>query len=495
MGLISGIVETSNERARLDMLRTVHPLHRRYVSDWHVGLDAYDATGGFLDGAYLWQFPREAPEDFDRRKRQARYHNYVATLVDIYLRAVTARVTRTTDDTDLEAWWGDVDGRGTTIGNYVDAVLGQALASGHAAVLMDKAVEPGVSRRDDPRPYLTTYTAPTVLDWRQDRNGLAAVKLAEAAPTTGLDVAPAERSHYLLWDRDEWARYDERGRLVDRNTHDLGAVPLEVLRPIPSRRHPFIGRALVQASVVRALYNRASEEDVVLRDQAFSLFVISLPPEATPEDIDALRQMLGAGVGTTSVQIIKGTADFKTADMSVAETIRNNQQHLIAELYRMAHLRYQRDSLEAESAEAIRLQRQDLDVALRHLAEGMHAYEMALVDLWYRWMSPAGRAEADVERANVQIVYPDDFSPAVLEAELSAAAAAMGLGLGPTAEAETRKRVVSLVLPDLAEDTLETIREEIDAARAGGGLSGAVSARRDAAERLRAAGMAITEAA
>src|SRR3990167_1993048 len=363
MGLIDGIVSARTDRARKALLAKTHPVYDRYQQSWRTGLDAYDGAGGFLDGSYLWRFPRETEDDFAKRAAQARYHNYVDTLVDIYVRNVTTGVTRSTTDARLTEWWTTVNGRGEAMTTYVMAALGQALAAGHTAVLVDKApvMPEGPSQADDPHePYLTTFAAPAVLDWRIDAQGLAALKLHEAPPIQGLDRPATEAFGYLLWDREQWARFTEHGQAMGQAPHDLGKVPVEVLRPKPSRRHPFIGKPLVTPSLVRALYNRASEEDLVIRDQAFSLFVISVPADATADDIEKVRQTLGAGVGTTTVTIVKGTADFKTADMAVPKTIRENQQFLIAELYRMAHLRYQRESLEAESAEAIRLQRQEI---------------------------------------------------------------------------------------------------------------------------------------
>jgi len=493
---ISGILNTTEQVKRLDLLKRVHPLHARYSRLWNVGLDAYDGSGGFLDGGYLWEFPREEKADFQRRQQQARYHNYAETLVDIYVRHITSSVERSTTDTGLEQWWQSVDGRGQSMDSYAQAVLGPALAAGHAGTLVDKssAVPTGPSRADDSHPpYLVTVQAPAILDWRMDRQGLAAIKLAmEPTQTSLAEPVDVSKHDFLLWDRDMFARFDHAGTLLSEGEPGLGVVPFEVLRPKPARRHPAIGKPLITPSVIQALYNRASEEDVVMRDQAFSLFVVSVPMETSQEEIDAVRATMGQGVGTTTVSIIKGTADFKTANMAVPEMIRGNQSFLVSEIYRMAHLRFDRGSLQAQSGEALRIQRQELEKTLVSMAAMMREFEMALVSRYFSWTAP--QSEGAVERAKVEIVYPTDFAVRNLEDELAGFAAATAMQLGKTATAAIKERVVNLVLPDLAPDTLKVVQSEIQGmAEAPAGQ--AESRRASAEEALRAAGVEIEEVA
>lgn len=496
MSLMDGIRTQDNLRARLKALKQTHPVFDRYVSSWQVGLDAYDGSGGFLTGEYLWDFPREDVDAYRKRKAQARYHNYVETLIDTYVRALTTEVVRKSSDAGLTNWWLDVDGRGATMSSYIMAVLGQALAAGHAGVLVDKASDlpNGPAVADDPnQPYLVTFAAPAILDWRMDTTGLAAVKLSEAPTVTGLETKLDDTvMGFLLWDREQWARFDEKGNQTGGNPHDLGRVPFEVLRPKPSRRHPFIGKALITASVIKALYNRGSEEDLVLRDQAFSLFVVQLPQDATDDDMLRVEKTMAAGVGTTTVSIIKGTADFKTASMEVPGTLREHQKFLVTEIYRMAHLRFQRDSLDAQSAEAIRLQDQELNSMLKGIAEDLMAFEKALARLYFDWTTPNG--EQAYDRAKVEISYPTSFEVPDLVIELTALQQAINLQLGATATKALKKRVVTLTLPDLEEQTLKAVQDEIDAAQEGDGLNAPGNdLRARAAARLKAAGVTIAE--
>ena len=108
---------TDSEQGRADLFRQVHPAVAAMGPRYQLLLDAYDGQGGFLDGTYLWQFPREKDSEFGPRKRQARYHNYVQPIIDQYVRKLFGGtgVQRESASDELTAWWADVDGAGTAI--------------------------------------------------------------------------------------------------------------------------------------------------------------------------------------------------------------------------------------------------------------------------------------------------------------------------------------------------------------------------------------------
>ena len=210
------------QTARKTTLDAVHPVYETHHRTWAKGLDAYDGSGGFLTGAYLWMFPRESADQYTRRRTQARYHNYSETLVDIYVRNLTTGVTRDTTNDQLAAWWADVDGLGTDMTTYIQATVGQALSGGHAGILVDKpATEAGVTMGDDTQPFLRTYVSTEILDWRLDGQGISAVKLSEDVPFDDLSVQERPEPGFLLWDREIWIRFDAKGTIRYHNVKGL----------------------------------------------------------------------------------------------------------------------------------------------------------------------------------------------------------------------------------------------------------------------------------
>jgi hypothetical protein len=496
--IASAILGIGDQQARKDAVRHQHALFREHEPAWTLMADAYEGDGGFLTGAYLWKFPAEVPNDYNERKDQARYHNYVETLVDIYVRYVCAQVTRTTTDKDLEAWWADVDGAGTSIADFVRDAAAHGLVQGHCGALVDMTPdEPtGPAKADQQaRVIATLYPANSILDWRMDRRELVAVKLSEAAkPTAITDVEEDEEpKQYLFWTADEWARFDQDADLVSDRAHDLGLVPLALLRPKASKKHAFIGRPLLgNANVVRALYNRSSEEDHVMRGQGFSLLTVQLPADATAEALEHAKAEVGANYGVARALVTVGSVNYVSPEMAIPGSIRENIQFLIRELFRAAHVTFASDSRDAESGEALQIKHAELTEMLRNFSATLSAFEQRIARIWFGWQSATPeQAEKRFEAAKVTAQYPHEFILKDLEADLRAWAAAVRFSMPPEFVKRLKKRIVRRIEPDIPADVAKTIDDAIDTMKDepqvtavnGGGSPEDLRAR--AAERLR----------
>jgi hypothetical protein len=360
------VLRSLEEEERKGELSRPHADYSSHLNAWQILLDGFEGSGGFLDGGYLWPFPREDSSEFLERQAMARYHNYMETLVDLYVRQeFTQGVKRTSKDEEFNEWLKDVDGAGTPIDDVMRRFAAMSLVGGHTGVMVDKTRDEATGQRvadETARVFLTVFPNVSITDWRFKRNQLIGVKLLEAAPPAPL-VAIEEADgdqQYLLWDLEGWARFSSTGELLEADmTESLGMVPLVLLRPKPSHVSRMLGRPLVgNANIVRALFNRSSEEDRVLRDQAFSVLTVSVPPEG---DVAEAKQSLGTVVGTAKALVVKGQIKYETPSMEVPQTIRDNMAFLVQELYRAAHVRFRRDSLSSETAEAIRLQHTELN--------------------------------------------------------------------------------------------------------------------------------------
>ncbi len=431
-------------------------------------LDAFEGTGGFADGDYLWPYKNEAEPNFIARQKMARYHNYVETITDLYVRYVyTQEPTRTTDNPELQDWWTDVDGNGTPMSDYLRSALSIALAAGHTGLLMDATQdEPtGPSKADErARPFLTQYVATAITDWRTKRNAITGIKLVEAVSAESIadeHLEGEDSLRYLLWDTEGWARFSAKGELLEGAITGMDLVPFEVLRPKPSILRSFIGRSLFShGRLVQALYNRMSEEDEVLRNQAFSLLTVNVPPDG---DVEAAKKDIGGEVGTMSALVVKGEASYISPDMKVPNEVRNNIIQIIRELYRIAHMRYERDSLDAESAEAIRLQFKELNEMLQGVAAECQRVEMSLARFYFAWKAATPeQAAKDFEAANVTVTYPDEFFLADLRLDLDAWAQAIAMDLGETMTKRIKKKAVRRVDPEISVDDAEIVDKEID---------------------------------
>lgn len=455
---------------RLAELSKAHPDYTSHLEAWQILLDAFEGSGGFLDGGYLWPYPREEQAQFDERRRMARYHNYLETLIEIYARQVfTESVKRTSKDPVYDLWTESAGGPGIPLTAVMKRACAMGLVGGHAGMLVDKTQEmPTGPRRADELavPFVTVFPNVSITDWRFERERLVGVKLLEAPPPTPIvapDTEPVDQQ-LLVWDTEGWARFDAKGEFVGGAiTATLGMVPLVLLRPKASHISPMLGRPLIgNANIIRALYNRSSEEDEVLRAQAFSVLVVSVEAEA---DAEAVRASLGNTIGAAKAIVVKGAADYKTPSMEVPAAVRNNISFLVTEMYRSAHVRFRRsDSLAVEAADAIRLQHIELNEALQGLAQELQRAEREIARAYYAWTEPTeDAAQAAFERADPRTEYPDQFFIAELQADLEAWAFAIQMDLGDTFTKRIKKRAVRRVEPDIPPEDLRVIDEEIDA--------------------------------
>jgi hypothetical protein len=463
------LVGEPDDAIRRGVLARTHPDYTLHQYNWQVLLDAFEGTGGFLTGDYLWPHPREDNPEFRNRMVMARYHNYVETIVDLYVRFIfTQGVKRSTKSREYEEWQKNVDGAGTAYTEFLKRLAAVALVNGHAGCLVDKTTEPAAGPRqadEQATVVASIFTAPSIADWRFVRNTLTQVKLFEQAPEPGIAEAAAVSTRayqYLLWDKEGWARFDEEGVMTGADTPGLGLVPLVVLRPKPRQTSMMLGRALISnANVVRALYNRASEEDEALRAGAFSMLTVEVDKDG---DVDQVRAQVGNVVGNAKAIVAKGTITYASPDQTVPGSIRENIAYLVQEVFRGAHVRYRRDSLAAESGESIRLQYTELNEMLQGFAKALAQCEKDIARAWFAWTATTPEAaQGAYEAADVTAEYPDEFFLDALMTDLEAWGEALHMGLGPLMTKRIKKRAVRRIEPEISVDDLKKIDDEIDA--------------------------------
>lgn len=459
-----------SEDDRASVLAHVHPHYTEYSESYRRLLDAYEGSGGFLDGEYLHKYPNEIEGDFTARKAQTRYHNYYRALVNIYVRHVfRATITREAKDDALTAWWLNVDGAGTSIDQFMQRGAKLALAAGISGALVDKESIPatGPSRAEDTAQVVASwFAAPSIIDWDLRAGELIGVKLLEATPRQGLLDTEAEADgQTLLMNEEGWVRVDAEGNILDASGAAgdwIGRVPLAIVRPDPAAEHPFLGHGLGgDGKVFVSLFNRCSEEDEVLRAQAFSILTVNVPDGG---DVAQVKKDIGNDIGTTRALIVKGQADYITPDMGAPKEIRTNIEFLIREIYRMAHVRFSRDSADAESADSIRLQHTELNEQLANLAAVLQDTERQMARFWFAWTHPGDREAVDAafDALGVNIQYSHEFFVADLLEELDKWAQAIKLDLGVEFEHFAKKRAVDQLAPSLDEPTKTKVYAEID---------------------------------
>ena len=130
----------------------------------------------------------------------------------------------------------------------------------------------------------------------------------------------------------------------------------------------------------------------------------------------------------------------------------------------MAFMTSTRESLQAETAEAIRLKHDELNDYLASIADQCERLEKKLIRFWCAWTSPSEQeAQAKFDSLELTINYAREFFLADLEQDLKAWAMGLKMELGKTMEKRLRLRAAHRLEPNLSDDEKSEVEKEIEA--------------------------------
>lgn len=473
--------------------KITHPLFATWAPTWIKMLDIFEGAGGFLDEErpYLIPHPREwldhsvinadgstSPKEnptqpsakLKMRRKLARYENLAETILSAVTASLFAQPAtrmvgdgKNTTQQPIEQFWGNVDGKGTSIDTFLQDAWTVAGVFGHAIVVMEKSDEEATTLADAKMPRLCRYTPLDLIDWLVDEESgqLTAVKLLEPAPRK--DFSPVKSFHVQVRviTETDWTLYDHGGNKIDGAAHGFGCLPVAILY---GKRRPFtpvIGKPVLGDPMLFIdAYNLISEVRELLRNQTFAILNVPLGKDGSVETEQA---KLGSQSGTANVLFSTEKADFIAPPGDNVAAYHEHLDRLGRMIYRLASVPWEGDSKVAESADSRRLKRQELISTLSKYASELHSTETRLIELVYRAVHGAEGYEAKLEADRVSVQYPDTFEAPDLKVLADTTAAALGLDLGETAAKALKKQTAREFLPHIDAETQDTIDQEIDA--------------------------------
>lgn len=481
-----------------------HPLYVEWFPTWDKLRNAYEGTGGFLDGTYLVAHPREWL-DYDKpnpskpgkklkaRRAIARYENVAELLVQALAGALfresPARLVgdpkaEDRPTTPIEDWWANCDDKGTDIDDFLPQAWISAAVFGHTFLVMDlpERAEGGTAA-DQARPYLRHYTPLDVLDWLEDDEGtLTAVRLLEALPRLDFSTAlTTVRWRVRELTTTAWALYDDQGTKIDGGDHGLGTLPVVQLFAKRRALFPTIGASVLKdPQLYIDLYNLTSELRELLRNQTFAILNVPLGTGAEAMGVEEAKALIGGTTGTENVMFSALAADYISPDASNVQVYQSEIDRLLRRIYRLAAISWEADSRDAEATGSLKIKREDMNQQLARMADELEQADYAVADLFYRAMYGATAGPAKMEADNVVIRYPETFDVAPFDELLAQAQAALALDFPPVFWVELLKRLVVKFLPDLPDHLVQDVNEAIEQE-----VPAAAQAKKDATEALR----------
>lgn len=128
-------------------------------SKWKLAVDAYEGGGGFSDGTYIDQYPRESDDKYTKRKEIAYYHNMFRQKVARYTGYLfRERPTRSSGSPLVKLIFDDADKRGNHIDIFMASFAAQAKIRGAMLLLVDmlREIPPPSQSRSPPVPSPTS---------------------------------------------------------------------------------------------------------------------------------------------------------------------------------------------------------------------------------------------------------------------------------------------------------------------------------------------------
>lgn len=498
-----------------ELIRALRSTREDYNDElaWHrFLLDAYAGTGGFagkvqapetghlgwaaeaygnnaliLAGhgedcdTYLDRYPREDNAKFQRRKDVAHYLNYVEAILDILISYVTkSEMLRDKTPEQITEWMANADGQGTSWDDMLaDVVEPRTGLLGWMPMLFDVPPAPqdatrAVTNAEGIRARAIPLFPANMLDWEvADDGSFVWVKLRIDYWRRPDPLGPrTKEEHYILLTPLAATVYvvvkNDSGETVSApqlRSHSFGAVPVVIWRHKPCAEDSVRGTGMVDAVAIecRRLFNLISELDEHLRQQVFALLQVPYSGTEPPSELIGGTDN-AVGLPADCKHEYKWLAPPET----VAATFETRIDNTTREIYRLARVEYEVATGQAESGLSRAYQFERTNRRLGDFAKQLARAEKRCYGFLGRVLgvSPDSVAQASV-------TAPTDFRVEDLAADIKNALDAISLTLPPTAEMWVKKRVIEKMLPNLPDeqmaeimDELEQQRQETEAARA-----------------------------
>lgn len=441
-------------------------------------LDEWDARtiGSYL--TYLVPHPGEAPDAFRARMSLAAYVNVISPIVDAYVDAATADVSR--DLAGLAPYVESLDGQGRQWGELVEEVARWAAVYGWCgAIIEPPPVNDSTTRAEERARGIglrASVVHPTAVAWVEvDRDGqvqeLAFVDQPYLAreSSSGVQVVQLYRYTPGMWERHEVTmtagqtlvslRADlAPGTLRASGSTQTAGVPVvfayfrrDTSTPMPQ------GISLVSdaADLARQMYNSLSWIHEIHAATAFPFLAVPEPAAGGALDPGTARK-----IGPRHAFGYQSTAGAPQWIQPSADSTRELRDHvafLMAAALRTTGLEVSAGDGPADaSGTALKIRSRDFEARCKRFAEGLRRFEIRALKIAAEIMGMAEPAPP---------VYPRRYTLPEPSADLARAALviqALGDAIGPEGRAEVTRAVLDAGL-DLSDERVRELVEEVRA--------------------------------
>lgn len=461
---------------KLILADRVHPLYDENIDNWNLYYNSVKGGDNFANEDNLFTHRLEEADDYDERLDRSYYLNFCDAIPAIYNSYIFKKEVERPPDESISSFRSNVDGRGTTITEFVKRIgfFSSVFGVMHALVDIPSSTKAQPSKKDQREEGLIPYVSmiyPTQLrDWSLDSRGnfnwviIESTYYNDADPTKERE----EAKHYKLITREEWRIEDEDGNtpnfdeegMESSGTNDLGFVPIITMyhKDISNDK---IGESVLKDIVYvnRAILNWCSCIDEQIERQTFSQLVVPDFGELSDEEEkggDPLNR-----IGTSSIWSYNADAkhapQFISPDVENINTVWKLVVDHIKEIYRMAGLiGSSEDMYVSRSGRAAQMGFLSVNSVLAEKAGKYQKFEDEICKLAYMQLG-----EDVTQYLGVQ--YPASFDVQALTEEIDATFKIAQRNLSPTLNKTIFKNIARRAVPQAPEDIRTQIEAEIEA--------------------------------
>lgn len=428
-------------------------------------------TAALLDRTGSDPNARAWEDEFQYRRARTPIPAFVEYAADAHLSKLYAREVERSGPEAVEDWWKDVDGKGSTIDDWMqDVVAPLLLVLGQIDVYCDHPRPPDGaeirSKADEDRYRLSTCVAKYILPqnmlwWTLDAKGAYTECLVK-------EVSDAGDCRYRHWTATGSTLYDEDGREVVATPHNFGRVPIVRVFDRRSPRHGNCGRSRYEtiAGLQREFYNRDSE--LILSDTHQAHPLLQGPEDYCKPDSE---MAVGPNWLLPKKKTTNGaTASYEGFDVvqfpkDGAASIRANKADILDAVDRNAHLTKPAGTAGttgqtvAQSGVSKRLDQASGNDLLSKISARIESAEVSVARLAGHVLG-VGESEAIAVEypRSFDLETPEELAQTILLIQQILAAS----GKAPETESELINRLVRIALPGLDDEDYRSMRDELE---------------------------------
>lgn len=466
----SDVLSSLGEMNLAEALEYNHPDYDAWKAKWQKFIDCYEANDIYR---FIHRHGRESEDRYKLRVKRGYYFNYVKSVVDLFIAYLFhAPITRDVEDTGVIAdVYNDADLKGTGYEHFIKTSATFAQIVGHVGVLVDapRVPENGYlnerSRKDaGHRPYLVRIHADAIRDWELDRHGkFEWVKILVDRPSgrSWKRSTDKEAKTYVIWTKENWTEYLVEGtgntaeaKIVASDEHNLGEVPLVIIRNSASLSHPWFGISSVHdiCDIALAILNWCSFGDEEICERCLNILAMEGSLDKSAVELGHNNILEFSQCEHAPFYLTPGETPLKL----IGEWIERGKD----EIYRLAKLGGSTGLLgvrEATSGIAYAYEFNETNQSLAQKAEFLEQGERDIHRLVYKWMG---------EDFAGTISYPREFGVEDFLMELEILLSARTNFTSTRAIKEIEKNVARKMFSKHPQELRNEIQKEIEQANA-----------------------------